>query len=131
MDINAIILAAKVGRYRKDAQEDTCAVFAAALYDVLSAQGIPCGMVTAVKKEGHAWAHAVVEVAGRYFDSMGEFSSSIYRARAKIHPTVSVDITFQPDSRIECYEPEFHELHAFYVKALDKAMCGPVAARAA
>lgn len=131
MDINAIILAAKLGRYRKDAQEDTCSLFAAALYDVLSAQGIPCRMVTAVKNQGNAWAHAIVEVAGRYYDSMGEFSTSIYRARAKIHPTVTLEISYRRDSRIECYEPEFDELHAFYVKVLNKTMCGPVAAKAA
>jgi hypothetical protein len=59
---------------------------------------------------------------------MGEFSTSIYRARAKIHPAVTLDITYQPDSRVECYEPEFDELHAFYAKMLNKAMSGAVAA---
>lgn len=131
MDLDAIIKEAKLGRSRKDAQEDTCAVFAAALYDVLSAHGISCQMVTAVKTQGHAWAHAVVEVAGRYYDSMGEFSTSIYRARAKIHPTVSLDIRFQPDSRCECYEQEFDEMHAFYAKMLNKALRGSVAVKGA
>ncbi|WP_432263338.1 hypothetical protein [Cupriavidus sp. TMH.W2] len=131
MDINAIIQAAKLGRTRNDAQEDTCAVFAAALYDVLSAHGIPCQMVTAVKREGHAWAHLIVEIAGRYYDSMGEFSTSIYRARARIHPTVSLDIAYQPDVRSDCYESEFDELHAFYVNMLNKAMLGSVAAKPA
>lgn len=130
MDISAIIGAAKLGRSRKDAQEDTCAVFAAALYDVLSAQAIPCQMATAVKKGLGAWAHAVVEVAGCYYDSMGEFSTGIYRARSKIHPKVTLDISYQPDCRSECYEPEFDELHAFYVKMLNKAMCGHAAAMA-
>jgi len=129
MDINAIIQAAKLGRARKDAQEDTCAVFAAALYDVLSAQGIPCQIVTAVKRQGHAWAHLIVEVAGRYYDSMGEFSTSIYRARAKIHPTVSLDIAYQHDVRIDCYESEFDELHSFYVSVLNKAILRSVAAK--
>jgi len=131
MEIDAIIQAAKLGRSRKDAQEDTCAVFAAALYDVLSAGGIPCEMVTAVKKHGHSWAHSVVEVAGRYYDSMGEFSTSIYRLRAKIHSAVSVDIEYQQDSRGDCYEPEFEELYAFYAKMIDKAMCAAAAAKAA
>lgn len=131
MDLNAIIQAAKLGRSRKDAQEDTCGVFAAALYDALSAQGISCQMVTAVKKGLGAWAHAVVEVAGRHYDSMGEFSVSIYRDRAKIHPKVTLDILYQPDSRSECYEPEFDELRAFYIKMLNKAMCGHAAALAA
>jgi hypothetical protein len=39
MDIDTNIRMAKLGRSRNDAQEDTCAVFAAALFDVLSAQG--------------------------------------------------------------------------------------------
>lgn len=131
MDISTIIQAAKLGRSRKDAQEDTCAVFAAALYDVLLAQGVSCRMVTAVPKGVGAWAHAVVEVAGHYYDSMGEFSTSIYRTRAKIHPKVTLDISYQSDCRSECYEPEFDELHAFYVKMLNKALCGPAATKAA
>lgn len=131
MDLNAIIQAAKLGRARKDAQVDTCTVFAAALYDVLSTQGVPCRMVTAVPTGLGGWAHAVVEVAGRYYDSMGEFSTSIYRARAKVHPRVTIDIEYRPDSRVECYEPEFDELHAFYLAALNKTMCGPAAGKAA
>lgn len=127
MDIDTIIRTAKLGRSRKDAQEDTCAVFAAALYDVLSAQGVACKMVAAVKKGVNSWAHAVVEVAGRYYDSMGEFSTDIYRARAKIHSKVTVDIAYQPDFRNDCYEPEFDELHAFYVKMLNKIMLSQVA----
>lgn len=131
MNIDAIIKAAKLGRERKDAQVDTCAVFAAALYDVLSPLGIQCRMVTVVPNGLSKWAHAVVEVAGRYYDSMGEFSADIYRVRARVHPTVQFDFDYQADSRSECYEPEFDELHAFFVKALNKAMCGPAAARAA
>lgn len=131
MDIDAIIKAARLGRERKDAQVDACSVFAAALYDVLSAQGIQCQMVTVVPNGLPKWAHAVVEVAGRYYDSMGEFSADIYRNRARIHPAVEFELDYQSDSRCECYEPECDELHAFFLKALNKAMCGPVAALAA
>ena len=42
MDIHEIILAAKLGRERKYAQVDTCTVFAAALYDLLTDRGVPC-----------------------------------------------------------------------------------------
>ncbi|TXT27861.1 MAG: hypothetical protein FD131_3543 [Rhodocyclaceae bacterium] len=129
MDITAIIQAAKLGRARNDAQVDTCAVFAAALYDVLSTQEIPCQMIAAVKKGLGAWAHAVVEVGGRYYDSMGEFSTGIYRARAKIHPKVDLEIEYRPDYRSECYESEFDELHAFYVKMLKNAMRVPATAK--
>lgn len=131
MNIDAIIKVAKLGRERKGAQVDTCTVFAAALYDVLSAQGIQCGIVTVIPNGLDKWAHTVVEVAGRYYDSMGEFSASIYRARARIHPSVKFEFAYRADSRCECYEPEFDELHAFFVRALNKAMCGPAFALAA
>ncbi len=126
MNIDTIIKEAKLGSARKDAQVDTCAVFAAALYDVLSAQGIACQMVVVVKAGLGAWAHSVVEVAGRYYDSMGEFSTDIYRARARIHPKVELDIRYSPDSRHDCYESDFDEMHTFYVKMLHKALCGQV-----
>lgn len=127
MDIVAIIKAAILGRERKDAQVDTCTVFAAALYDVLSGHGIHCQMATVVPHGLSRWAHAVVEVAGRYYDSMGEFSAGIYRTRAKIHPSVTFEFDYRPDSRHDCYDPDFSELHAFFVKALDKALSKPVA----
>lgn len=127
MDINAIIQAAKLGRSRKDAQVDACTVFAAALYDVLWEHGIPCRMVTALNQQGPAWAHEVVEVAGRYYDSLGEFSTAIYHVRAKMHPSVSLDIVYRKDVRSDCYDPEFEEMHAFFVKMLDKALHQQVA----
>nr|WP_011923081.1 hypothetical protein [Pseudomonas fluorescens]CAM96305.1 hypothetical protein pQBR0273 [Pseudomonas fluorescens SBW25] len=121
MDINAIILKAKLGRTRKDAQVDTCSVFAAALYDFLIDRGIPTKMVTAVKQGLGAWAHSVVEVDGQYYDSLGEFSISIYRERARIHPSVNTDIAYVPDSRAECFEEEFIEMYNFYLRMLNKA----------
>lgn len=123
MDIESLIKTAKLGRERKDAQTGTCVVFAAALFDVLAAQGIQCQMVTIVPINLNPWAHAVVEVDGRYFDSMGEFSVDIYRTRAKIHPGISVEFKYVPDVRPDCYEPEFDELHAFFLKELNKALC--------
>lgn len=120
MDIETVIKTAKIGRARKDAQVETCAVFAAALYDLLQHE-MPCKMVTVVKRGALPWAHAVVEAGGRYYDSMGEFSTPIYWARAKIHPSVKLELSYQDDSREECYEPEFDELHEFYLDALTKA----------
>ena len=127
MDIDAIIKSAKLGRERKDAQVDTCTVFAAALYDVLSANNIQARMVTVTPNRIDTWAHAVVEVAGRYYDSMGEFSLEIYRARAKVHPSVTFGLDYKVDSRCECFEPEFDELYGFFVKMLSKAACRPAA----
>lgn len=119
-----IIDAAKLGRERKAAQMETCAVFAAALYDVLSAQGVACEMVTAspVGAGISSWSHAVVAVDGRYFDSMGEFSTDIYRKREGIHPSVSMDIRYQVDHRAECFEPDFEDLYTFFVNALTNAL---------
>jgi hypothetical protein len=130
VDISAVIQEAKLGRARKDAQVDTCGVFAAALFDVLSAQGIPCRMVCATNEEygGCRWAHLVVAANGSYYDSLGEFSTAIYRKRAKLHPSVFVELKYRKDFRDECYEPEFNEMHAFYVKALKKALCAQMAA---
>lgn len=121
LDIQLLITDAKLGRSRKEAQEDTCSVFAAALYDILQAEGIACQMVTAHKRDGHAWAHAIVEVDGRYYDSMGEFSTDIYRQRARMHPAVALQIEYLLDTRDECFEEEFDELHAFYLKKLATA----------
>lgn len=120
MNIEELIKSAKIGRARKDAQVDTCAVFAAALYDLLSAD-MACKMVTVVNRGVLPWAHSVVEVDGRYYDSLGEFSTPIYRVRAKIHPSVTLSLRYQADSREECYEPEFVEMYAFYLKELTKS----------
>jgi hypothetical protein len=122
MNINKIIQEAKLGSARRDAQVDTCAPFAAALYDVLSAQGIACQMAVAMKDNPCTWTHSIVMVAGRYYDSMGEFSTDIYRVRAKIHPKVKIDIFYRADSRHDCYESEFDDMYAFYVQALNKAL---------
>lgn len=101
-------------------QVDTCSVFAAALYDLLHTR-VACKMVTVVNRGALPWAHSVVEVGGRYYDSMGEFSTPIYRTRAKIHPTVTLHLNYQLDYREDCYEPEFDEMYAFYLKELTKA----------
>lgn len=125
LDIHTLILTAKLGRTRKDAQIETCTVFAAALHDVLSAHGIACEIATAVCKGDciQHWAHSVVKVSDRYFDSRGEFSKAIYSARAKLHPSVAIKIEFQKDLRHWCDEEveEFDQLHKFYIKALNKA----------
>lgn len=123
MDIAAVIKAANLGRTRKDAQENACAVFAAALFDVLAKQGIPARLfaVSPAERWFGTWAHALVEVDGRYFDSLGEFSTEIHRARTKIHPKVECVLVFQPDHRDESFEPEFDDLHAFYVEKLQQA----------
>lgn len=121
MNIENIILSAKLGSARKDAQVDTCTAFAAALYDLLKAQGQSCRLVTAVKRGINGWAHAIVQADGRYYDSMGEFSVEIYRKRARVHPTVQLQIEFVPDSREDCYEEEFEGMYEFYLQMLSKA----------
>jgi hypothetical protein len=127
VNINKIIQEAKLGAARKDAQVDACAPFAAALYDVLSEHGIACQMAVAIKDDPCAWTHSMVNVADRYYDSMGEFSTDIYRNRAKIHPKVELNISYLADSRHDCYEPEFDDMYAFYVKVLNKAFASSIA----
>lgn len=124
MDLSEIILSAKLGRSRKEAQVDCCGEFAAALFDALETRKIPCSMVTATKASSGRtdWHHAVVEVGGRYYDSMGEFTPDIYRTRAKIHPTVEIDITFRPDDRSCAFEDDMAEMYAFYLEKLSKAL---------
>lgn len=122
IQISDLIKRAKLGRTRKDAQTDTCTVFAAALYDFLQSQKIPCNMACVQSAApGENWAHLLVEVDGKSYDSMGEFSTEIYRARAKIHPSVTVDLKFTKDFREDCYEPEFHELYLLYLRKIQKA----------
>jgi hypothetical protein len=131
LDLSERITAAKLGRTRKEAQVDTCTVFAAALYDVLASQGIPCHMVSVYRKEGNHWGHLVVAAFGRMYDSLGEFSTDIYRARAKVHPAVALDLVYEKDVRSDCYESDFEDLYAFYFKALRKSICAPREALAA
>lgn len=122
ISIAEIIKRAKLGRTRKEAQTDTCTVFAAALYDFLQAQQIPCSMACVQSVHGAPWAHLLVEVDGKFYDSMGEFSTEIYRARAKIHPTVKIQLKFTKDSRAECYDPELDDLYLFYRGKIERAM---------
>jgi hypothetical protein len=126
LDISRLILEAKIGRERKAAQEDTCGSFAAALYDVLLENGVRASVKTASFHFGQSsqadWYHAVVEVDGRLFDSMGEFSNDAVRARLKIHPKVETRIAIKPDDRDSCYDEELHVLHEFLVKELRKAI---------
>lgn len=122
LDIQSIILAAKLGGERKAAQEDTCGPFAAALFDVLT----ECGLTPSIKTASFivmpgttaSWHHAVVEADGRLYDSKGEFSHEIVRHRLKIHPKATTRIDIKADDRSCCYEEELDELHRFLVKEL-------------
>lgn len=124
-DLHSLIMAAKLGRARKDAQVDTCAVFAAALYDVAIGAGMDCQLYTAAFHVGGfrepKWYHSVVAFHGNYYDSQGTFDLDICRRRLKVHPTVRCHLAFQPDTRDGLYEEEFEELYQFYAKALRKS----------
>lgn len=53
---------------------------------------------------------------------MGEFSIEIYRERARIHPSVRIEIEYIPDFRDQCYESDYDELHSFFVKQLSNSI---------
>ena len=122
--IEAMILQAKLGRARRDAQVDCCSAFAAALFDVLQARGIDCRMacVTLGSDVGTPAAHALVAVGDRYYDSMGQFTHEIWRRRARIHPLVKTTAVFSADQRDDSFEPDLAELHTWYLRVLTKAM---------
>lgn len=126
IDVGRLVAAAKLGRERRDAQVETCTVFAAALHDVLVENGVQAKVAVASRKGVTAsgtWHHSVVESGGRYFDSMGEFSREILRKRLKIHPKVEFVVEIGPDRREGLYEAEDYEgLYEFMVKALRKAV---------
>lgn len=121
MDIDTLVKQAKLGAARKEAQIDTCTVFAAALFDVLCELGIDCTVATA-QIEGR-WAHAVVRVGNSYFDSKGEFSTAIHCKRVRLHPSVvpHVRIDFSDDPWGADRDSDFAELHAFFVIELRKS----------
>lgn len=125
MDIIELIMQAKIGRERKEAQLETCAAFAAALYDVLEENGFDVRMVTAARTGVSAsmtWYHSVVEVDGRFYDSMGEFSTEIVRKRNRIHPSVGYELSFKPDTRDECFDADdYQALYEFLLKELRKS----------
>lgn len=125
MEICELIKAAKIGAERKAAQIDTCAAFAAALYDVLSEEGFLPKMI-AVCHLGATiagtWYHQVVAVDGKMYDSLGEFSTEILRKRLKIHPSCAYELTYANDRRQGCYhEDDFQDIYEFLVTELRRA----------
>jgi hypothetical protein len=124
MDIIELIKTAKIGRERKDAQVDSCAAFAAALYDVLAENGFSPSMVTACYRGATVettWYHAVVEVEGKMYDSLGEFSTEIMRDRLKIRKSTPYELKYEPEPREDCYdELDYQGVYDFLVKEFRK-----------
>ena len=122
--LHDIIVAARLGGARKDAQVDACGAFSAALFDVLTSRDKQCSLVTVscgYQPGRPEWYHSVVEVNGVHYDSLGLFTEAECRKRMKTHPSVALHFTYTPDQREDCFDAELAELHAFYVKALAKA----------
>lgn len=122
--IEMIIKEAKLGRARKEAQEDTCAEFAAALYDVLKELGISCILCT-VRITGYSGEpayHTVVKVKDMYYDSLGVFSEKELRIRLKIHPKVTLHLKYERDRREGIFEDDMIDMYSFYKKQLTKAI---------
>ena len=125
MDIVELIKTAKIGRERRDAQVDTCAPFAAALYDVLMENGFEPSLVCVGYRGAsveRSWYHSVVSVDGVMYDSLGEFSADIHRARIKVKDPANYVLTFEPDGRFGCYdEDDYDVLYEFLVTEFRKA----------
>lgn len=127
MDVAELVKAARIGSERRSAQKETCAPFAAALYDVLTEKGLEAGLAVACHKgwsRDGTWYHSVVEHDGRYYDSLGEFNLDILRKRLKIHPSVGFDLEFEPDRRDGHFEEEDFGIYEFLLKAFRKAAAG-------
>lgn len=124
MDIVELIKKAKIGSERKDAQVDSCSAFAAALYDVLAENGFSPSMVTACYRGATietTWYHAVVEVNGKMYDSLGEFSTEIVRNRLKVHKSSDFDLRYEPEPRADCYDEfDYQGVYDFLIEQFRK-----------
>jgi hypothetical protein len=122
IDIVNIIQNAKLGRSRKDAQIDTCSVFAEALLTVLRDAGQKSTLSTATLKiSGRVLCyHSVVTVARVHYDSLGIFNETTLRQRGKYHRDVVLDLTFRRDKPDN--DDEYELLRQFYIKQLKKSL---------
>lgn len=124
-DIARIIKEAKLGGARKDAQIDACEPFAAALFDALNAAGIEtkvfCATFFIVGSPSPEWAHAIVQVGGVFYDSLGVFNHEVVRARLRIHKNVQTRLQIEPDVR-DFDARDWSEMHAFCLKKIEKSV---------
>lgn len=112
-NISTLIKESKLGILAKEAQEDACAPFAAALYDVLQEHHINCSLETAsyyrFQEKTPEWHHSVVNVNGQRFDSKGYFSEETLRKRLKIHQKVIVRVEYKADKRETVLDDDWHK----------------------
>lgn len=121
MTLDGIIKQAKLGRARKEAQEDSCAEFAAALYDVLAEFKVPSSLyVVRLDLYSEPTYHTVVKVKDTYYDSMGVFSEKSLRANLKIHPKVQFKLKFERDKRKGIFDDDTIGMYEFYKEKLVK-----------
>lgn len=121
MTLDDIIKQAKLGRARKEAQEDCCAEFAAALYDVLAEFKVPSSLyVVRLDLYSEPAYHTVVKVKDTYYDSMGVFSEKSLRANLKIHPKVQFKLKFKRDKRKGIFDDDMIGMYEFYKEKLVK-----------
>ena len=124
MDIHEIIVNAKLGSARKDAQIDACTAFASALSDFLNENQITheAYTVSYLLYEKAKWYHAVIKVEDFYYDSLGLFNDDLVNQRSKIHKNVlpHVEIVYKKDV-VEC-DPDFEEMRSFFLKKLNLSL---------
>jgi hypothetical protein len=120
-NLHDIIMNAKIGEMRKDAQIETCTVFAAALGDLLKNRKIEHTYLCVSPKTPHSslmWYHTVIGFAGKMFDSYGLFNADILKKRQKLK--IDLDLLVKNDVR-EDVDEEFSKLYIFFVKKLEKS----------
>jgi hypothetical protein len=95
-----------------------------ALYDVLAENGVSPTIISACQRGATVdttWYHQVVEVDGKMYDSLGEFSTEIIRDRLKVHKSSNFELKYKSERREGCYEEEdFQGVYDFLLKEFRK-----------
>jgi hypothetical protein len=122
--LNNLILNAKLGSARKDAQIDSCGPFAAALHDILKMNGMRSSIWSAEMHWEYfskpEWGHYVVRYIGIAYDSLGFFDKKIICKREKIKSNFC--LVMRRMSRQGIFEDDEINMYNFFYSALAKQM---------
>lgn len=123
-DLHNIIISAKLGRERKGAQVETCAVFSSALHHVLAAHGMESQCYSTTPADHLAdWSHGLVMFDGSYFDSMGRFSDQILASRMRPKTKYVQRLKYEADlPDFNETDSDYGELFTFFVERLTMSL---------